>query len=249
VFVVHRLGLASPPPLSYDRRRAENLRRNIIKKGIPEPTMNLRSTAVSAALLSVAFAIPAVADDMPAALQQCAAVSNDGARLACYDQLAAQAKTVAPAPAMAAAPSAQQPAGQPPVQTAQTPSPKDQESWFGLDLGSWFGGNTPPAAQTTPQQFGSEYIAPPPPKPNEAAPPRPLDSITAKIADVAFNPFGRFTVFLDNGQIWQQMQGDTDQARFPKKQTNEVTISRGMLGSYNLVVNDKPHVYKVKRIK
>ena len=202
--------------------------------------MNLRPAAATAILLSAACALPAQADDLATSLSTCAAIKNDVARLTCYDDLAAKASAMAQAPA--AAPTA--PAA--PAQTAQ--APKKDESWFGF-VGDMFGSSTPPDKQTTPQQFGSESLPPPPVKPGEAPPPQALDSITANVADVAFNPYGRFTVFLDNGQIWQQLQGDTDLAHFRKGKDNVVTISRGMLGSYNLVVNDTPHYYKVKRIK
>ena len=205
--------------------------------------MNLRRAAATAILLSAACALPAQADDLATSLTTCAAIKNDVARLTCYDDLAAKAGQPTMAQTQAAPP-----ATAPSQSAAQTPSKKD-ESWFGF-VGDMLGGSsTPPSKQTTPQQFGSESLPPPPVKPGETPPPEPIDRITATVSDVAFNPFGRFTVFLDNGQIWQQLQGDTDQAKFPKGKTNQVTISRGMLGSYNLLVNDTPHYYKVKRIK
>jgi hypothetical protein len=57
-------------------------------------------------------------------------------------------------------------------------------------------------------------------------------------------------VFLDNGQVWRQMQGDADRAHFrPKAKDNKVIISRGSLGSYNITINDSPKLYKVTRVK
>jgi hypothetical protein len=76
-----------------------------------------------------------------------------------------------------------------------------------------------------------------------------IDSISAGVSDYALNPFGRFVVFLDNGQIWQQAQGDTSVAHFKKSGPNSVTISRGILGSYNLQVNGNAAVFKVTRLK
>ena len=38
-------------------------------------------------------------------------------------------------------------------------------------------------------------------------------------------------------------------ARFEKGGKNTVTISRGFIGSYNMVINDGGAVYKVKRLK
>lgn len=203
--------------------------------------MNWRSLAAPAALILASCGAHA-ADDLSTGLSKCAGIADNLSRLACFDQLAAQAKSQqgAPAPAAAAAPS--QPA---PQHTAS--SAKEEESWFGI--GNWFGGGTPPVRQTTPQQFGSESI--PAGTPEAAAAPtvQALDSITAGVSDVAFNAFGRFTVFLDNGQIWQQLQGDADIAHFDKGKKATVTIARGFLGSYNLTIADKNGMYKVKRLK
>jgi len=170
-------------------------------------------------------------------MAQCAAVTDNTARLACYDALAQQLKA---------------PPGQPaPAEPAAT---ADNRPWYDPDR--IFG--TSPEQQTRPEQFGGENLkppAPPPPKPGEAAPPAPppppeaIDSISAKVTDFALNPYGRFVVFLDNGQIWQQLEGDTDRAYFNKAGGDTVVISRGLLGSYNLVINDKGIAFKVKRIK
>ena len=77
-----------------------------------------------------------------------------------------------------------------------------------------------------------------------------VDSITAGVSEFAYNPFGRFIVFLDNGQVWKQIEGDVDRAVFPKLgKDNKVTISRGFIGSYNLTINDSAKVFKVTRVK
>ncbi|MDE2499974.1 MAG: hypothetical protein KGL56_07245 [Alphaproteobacteria bacterium] len=215
--------------------------------------MNSRLLAMLAVLLLVSTAAQASPnDDLTAAIGKCAAVTDNTARLACYDQIAAQMKTMAAVPQPVApqtvAPPTVAPQAQP-VQTATAASSKEKDdSWFGLDLGSWFGAVSP-NRQTTPQQFGSESLPPPPVAPGEAPPPKPIDSITATVSDFAYNPYGRFTVFLDNGQIWQQLQGDTSQARFSKRQKDTVTISRAALGSYSLVIAGHLELYKVKRIK
>jgi hypothetical protein len=203
--------------------------------------MNLRFCAVVTALC-LGISVPASAgprDDALEAVAKCAGLPDDHARLACYDAAAPKVKDALSAPAE--------------PQVVQTP--KEQESWFGLP--SIFGGNGRPP-QTTPQQFGNESVPkpppppPPPPKPGQPTPPPPpqeIDSISAGVADYAFHLDGRFTVFLDNGQIWQQLKGDTDKARFKKNRPNKVVISRGLFGSYNLVLNDEGSGFKVKRIK
>ena len=102
-------------------------------------------------------------------------------------------------------------------------------------------------AQARPEQFGSENL--PMPAPSADAPPRALDQIVTDVTNVTVNSLGRFTVFLANGQIWQQVLGDTDQARFPKTGKTVVTISRGALGSYNLAIEGVGRTFKVRRLK
>ena len=151
--------------------------------------------------------------------------------MTCYDGLAPQLKAAQAEP--------------PPAATA------DNRAWY--DPGRIFGAS--PSAQTTPEQFGGENLAEPAPAPSKPGepppPPRPeaLDSISAKVTDYAFNPFGRVIVFLDNGQVWRQIDGDTDHVRFKKGVENMVEISRGAIGSYVLTVNDAGVGVKVRRVK
>lgn len=174
-------------------------------------------------------------DDVLQALGKCAAIAESSARLSCYDGLAPQLKA-----ALATAP----------ARFSGTPSLEQQKSWFGFSLDSLFGGGEAP--QSTPAQFGGERV-PEAAKPAETAAPAPpprLDSITAKLSEYAKTPFGKFIVFLDNGQVWRQLQGDSGEARFRRTATdNTVTISRAIFGSYTLKLNDSNKTYKVERLK
>jgi hypothetical protein len=188
-----------------------------------------RIACIAAIIVVPAGAIAGPQDDLVNGMAKCATVANNTERLACYDALAPQLKAAQSAP----------------------PQSSDNRAWY--DPGRIFG--VSPSAQTTPQQFGGEALAPPPPppaRPGEPPPPTPpvaLDSINAKVTDYAYNPYGRAVVFLDNGQIWQQIQGDTDRVHFRKEETNTVVISRGVLGSYNMVINDSGGAIKVHRVK
>jgi hypothetical protein len=198
--------------------------------------MNLGPSAIMAALLLVCPAARAGgAEDLAAAIGKCAAIADNMSRWACYDRLPALVKKVAPAASQTAA-----------TQSAAPPSKKDEESWFGI--GDWFGHGQNPNGPTTPQQFGSEGLPPPSAAPGVPPPPEPLDRITASVSSVTINGVGIFTVVLDNGQVWRQTEGG-DQARFSKDRKNQITITRGMLGSYSLKIGDLPHIYRVKRIK
>lgn len=65
-----------------------------------------------------------------------------------------------------------------------------------------------------------------------------------------FDKFGWFTVTLQNGQVWQQVHGDTTYARWKKSAgAYMVRVSEGFLGSYNLQVQGEPGLFKVRRIQ
>jgi hypothetical protein len=75
------------------------------------------------------------------------------------------------------------------------------------------------------------------------------DQITAGVTKASFNFFHRFTVTLDNGQIWRQDDSDTAIARFDKNKPQIVTIKRGFLGSFRLTIQDEWGTFSVKRIR
>jgi hypothetical protein len=199
--------------------------------------MKMRAIAVTLGLLAVASG-PALAgprDDVLEAMGKCASLTDDKARLACYD---------------AAAPRLRDALNKPPEVLSHPPTEEEQKSWFGFNLGGLFGSSAPPAAQTTPGQFGADKLAaaaPPPAAPDAPAAPEEIQSISANVTDYSFNPFGKFIVFLDNGQVWKETDSDT--AHFNKNGANTVTIERGAMGSYNMHINDGNHTYKVTRVK
>ena len=202
--------------------------------------MNFRVTALT--LVGLAAVFPAFSAQPPAAVSpqdvleaigRCAAITDNARRLTCYDGLAPRVKD-----ALAAPPEA--------LPGNRAPTAEEQRSWFGFDLSGLFGAS--PSQQTTPAQFGSDRL--PSVHAAEQAAAAEVDSITAGVADVAFTPFGRFIVFLDNGQVWRQIEGDTDRAVFRKPaKDNKITIARGFIGSYNLTLNDSDKLYKVTRVK
>lgn len=205
--------------------------------------MILRKLLAASALMA-AFAAPAAAADggttpgnvnnaLLQALSHCAAIEKSAPRLACYDGLAPRVSAALGGGAAAKA-----------AVASKTPTPEEEKSWFGFDLGDLFG--TSPSTQTTPAQFGAENTQAAKKQTERHA----IDSITAGVTEYAHNPYGKFIVFLDNGQVWEQLRGDGAHAKFKRKAAdNTVRISRGFLGSYNLVINDQGTLYKVKRIK
>ncbi len=73
--------------------------------------------------------------------------------------------------------------------------------------------------------------------------------ITAKVAKVSYNFFHIFTVTLDNGQVWRQMDSDSSIAQFKTDKPEVVTISRGFLDSFHLTIQGRWGTYAVTRIK
>lgn len=190
--------------------------------------------AAAASLLLVVIAAPAICEpqqDVLEAIGRCAGVADSQARLACYDQLAPRVKDAITTP---------------PLSLNRAPTAEEQQSWFGFDLSNLFG--SAPAQQTTPAEFGANKL--PETHEKEEAVAQELDSISAGVTDYSYTVFGRFIVFLDNGQVWRQIEGDVDRATFRKlPKDNKVTISRGLIGSYNLSINGSARQYKVTRVK
>jgi hypothetical protein len=75
------------------------------------------------------------------------------------------------------------------------------------------------------------------------------ERMTAEIVDYQKDARDHFTVVLQNGQVWRQMAGDTGIAQFRSGRTHQVTISRGVLGSYDLRFNDRNLSFKVQRLR
>ncbi len=92
-----------------------------------------------------------------------------------------------------------------------------------------------------PSDFGGEDLKRP-----DAAPQEPA-FLVAKAARVSFNAIHHFTVTLDNGQVWRQLDSDTEVARFGAG--TAVRLKRGFMDSYSLSVEGVFGSYKVKRIK
>lgn len=94
-------------------------------------------------------------------------------------------------------------------------------------------------------RFGAEDL---PTRPRASAPaPKKL---TARVQSISFSKTGYFTLQLDNGQWWRQLDGDTNYARFrTPANRNLITIEHGFLGSYNLHIQGLSQGYKVNRIR
>jgi hypothetical protein len=91
-----------------------------------------------------------------------------------------------------------------------------------------------------PQDFGR----PAPPPPAEVA------ELTAVVREFSKTGRGRAVFVLDNGQTWGQIDGDELIVREPEPgKALMVTISRGMFGSYNLAIEGRNGIIKVRRLQ
>lgn len=95
--------------------------------------------------------------------------------------------------------------------------------------------------EAAPSDFGGEDLKRPDSTAQEPA------VLTARAAQVRLNAIQHFTVVLDNGQLWRQLDSDTAVAHFREGAT--VRIKRGFLDSYSLSVEGASAIFKVKRIK
>lgn len=73
----------------------------------------------------------------------------------------------------------------------------------------------------------------------------PVDFIEARIVQLKSNPFKEDYMRLDNGQVWRE--NSDSGLRF--KVGDEVVITEGVLGSFDLQVEGSSRFIKVKRVK
>lgn len=70
-----------------------------------------------------------------------------------------------------------------------------------------------------------------------------------RMASYKFDSHGFFTIILDNGEVWRQIDGDTTMAHWFKKPGFYIaTVTTGALGSSNLSVQGEKRSYKVRRV-
>ena len=100
------------------------------------------------------------------------------------------------------------------------------------------------AAQPNPAARRDEFGKPPPPRPGE------LTQINAGVLELARNPRGRAVFVLDNGQTWRQLDGDDGVVPDPAPgQQLKVTIEKGAFDSFNLTVDGRRGLTKVRRVR
>ena len=73
--------------------------------------------------------------------------------------------------------------------------------------------------------------------------------VRARMVRYSFDAHGKFTITLDNGQTWRQLEGDSSVAGWRGPADHYlVTITNGALGSHNLTAKGTSGMFKVQRV-
>jgi predicted flap endonuclease-1-like 5' DNA nuclease len=190
---------------------------------------------LSATVLSAA----ALAQSPPDPLEACAQKADAAARLACFDQEmqrrhasnaphpAPTATAAATAAAPAAAATAHAAAASPAARASTAPAATSAAAHVDENAGL-----SGPALRKKLHEQGVEET--PKPKP-----------IAAQVARAVWRPDHRYTLALDNGQVWEQV--DEQQGVYVDAH-DTVTISPGVLGAFFLETS-KQKSFRVRRLQ
>jgi len=89
-----------------------------------------------------------------------------------------------------------------------------------------------------------EDFGKPPPRPPE------VTQLASTVREFSKTVRGRAVFVLDNGQTWRQLEGDDAQVLEPQPGTAlRVTIERGLFGSYNLTIEGRNGLVRVRRVE
>jgi len=95
-----------------------------------------------------------------------------------------------------------------------------------------------------PPALAEGFGKPPPPRADK------IIQISATVLELAKTARGRAIFVLDNGQTWRQLDADdTDVREPPAGKSMKVTIATGIFNSYNLTIEGRNGLIKVRRLK
>jgi hypothetical protein len=217
----------------------------------------LRIMVVCAGL--AAGSVQAAQDPDAEAFMKCAALTDESARLACFDQAArqqtptpqvepsepavAEDTTTAPAAPAARPDVAVMPAAAP---TAVAIEPSASPSSTASSASTATAESVQPAAAAVPEA-GTPAVGPAPPEeevfvgpPQEAA-----GEFTGVVERVAEQPRGEHVVYLENGQVWQE---NVRSSYFPVETGDTITIEKRRFGGYRLIT-ESGRAYEMKRLR
>ena len=176
-------------------------------------------------IFTVAFAPLVLADaGSQRTLAECATEGDDDLRLACYDAEVARILDVRPA---AAAPKEDDSAE---VTPAKSTRQDGKQSGGDADAADQFGMTGELARKMAEQGNGSEQI----------------DSVAAVIARIDEKPRGERIVYLENGQVWEEISRNRN---LPLAVGDGITLKSAAFGSYKLIGPGGKRFTRASRIK
>jgi hypothetical protein len=181
--------------------------------------------------VSASAAAPAHASERSEAFARaldCRSLSEDAARLACFDAALAP---FAPDAEKAGKDQTAELFGMVPDEPKEKKKSKSKD-----DLGF--------VAQT-PEEFGAENV----PELRAKAEEKRLKSIAFKATKITTNSRNVVTIYLENGQVWRQLSSDSS-VFYPKKDKEyQIEIKRGALANYMASIDGFSRPLRVERIK
>lgn len=197
--------------------------------------MRLAAALIAAALLTA----PAFADersDAAAEVLSCSSVRGDKARLRCFEKAAPALRDAFPEAAAIAEARAEE---------ARLAAKEEAKEDFGLPA-SVANADKPFEEKA----FGAEDLPKTAKADDDDHDDGEVDSIEAGVTEIGRSLNGKLIVFLDNGQIWRQLDSDTSKP-YIRKNTEGVTaaIKRGALGSYVVRISGARDAFKARRVK
>lgn len=174
------------------------------------------------ALLSLLLTSPGAQAGTTDALQTCAALRDDVARLECFDRVARQALTPVDAEPATEGPPAPQAA--PTEASAETRIETGDDDQAGIE------------------RFGKDGSAAATRRAAEDVP----DEISATITRIEEAPRGQRTVYLDNGQVWRESSRNR---KLALAVGDPVRIKSGLFGAYKLLGPDGKRYTRASRVE
>ncbi|MEE4210423.1 MAG: hypothetical protein V2I43_14310 [Parvularcula sp.] len=195
-------------------------------------------------IFGLAITAAQVSDD---ALSRCAVMTDDRARLACFDEAVRPLRESALAEAAARDRTEQARADEARLRAAERDleaARREAEEARNRARAAEAALAAKEAAEesTERQRFGSRFDS----KEREEE----IKEISGGVESVTFDPYGMVTVTLENGQVWEQLDADSRKlSTFDADRAEDATVERGILGSYRMRLEPLGKSIRVRRVK
>lgn len=194
--------------------------------------MRFAAFAIAALFVCAPASAADARGDAAAEMLACASVRGDKARLDCFEKALPGLREAFPEAAEIAERRAEE---------ARLAAREQARQEFGLPA-------APDDALFEEKEFGAEHL------PQEAKADDDddddVDSIEAGVADIGRSYNGKIIVFLDNGQVWRQIDADKS-TPYIRSNIEGMTarVKRGFLGSYFIRLSGTHEAFKSRRVK